>query len=119
MSRDIQLKIKNDIAYLVFNLANEKVNKLSERILVKFDNILERVEKKSNLKALVISSTKKDIFIAGADINEIKDINSKKLALKKVTEAQNILFRLENLQIPTISLINGACLGGGLELALS
>ena len=49
MSRDIQLKIKNDIAYLVFNLANEKVNKLSERILVKFDNILERVEKKSNL----------------------------------------------------------------------
>ncbi|MFT6077917.1 MAG: 3-hydroxyacyl-CoA dehydrogenase/enoyl-CoA hydratase/3-hydroxybutyryl-CoA epimerase, partial [Rickettsiales bacterium] len=64
-------------------------------------------------------SEKKDIFIAGADINEIKDIKNPSDAHKKVLQGQEILSKISNLKIPTIALINGACLGGGLELALS
>ena len=118
MAKNLQLKIQDNIAYLVFNLQDEKVNKLSEKILIELDDILEKIKKNLKLKALIISSAKKNIFIAGADINEIKEITNKKEALKKVTEAQNIFFKLENLQIPTICIINGACLGGGLEFAL-
>ncbi|MDB2550676.1 3-hydroxyacyl-CoA dehydrogenase NAD-binding domain-containing protein [Rickettsiales bacterium] len=119
MAKNLQLRISDDIAHLIFNLTDEKVNKLSEKILVEFDHLLEKIEKNLKIKALIISSLKKNIFIAGADINEIKEITNKKLALKKVEDAQNIFFRLENLKIPTICLINGACLGGGLEFALS
>ena len=119
MAKNLRLKIKEDIAYLIFNLHDEKVNKLSEKVLFELENILEKIEKNSKIKALIISSSKKDIFIAGADINEIKELTNKKLAKKKVQEAQNIFFKLENLNIATVALINGACLGGGLELALS
>lgn len=119
MAKNLQFKIQDDIAYITFNINDEKVNKLSEKILTEFDNILNKIQTNDKFKALVISSAKKDIFIAGADINEIKEIKSKKTAIKKVTEAHNIFFKLENLSIPTICLINGACLGGGLEFALS
>ena len=92
MAKNLQLKIQDNIAYLVFNLRDEKVNKLSEKILIELDDILEKIKKNLKLKALIISSAKKNIFIAGADINEIKEITNKKEALKKVTEAQNIFF---------------------------
>ncbi len=93
MSKNLQLKIQDNIDYLVFNLQDEKVNKLSEKILIELDDILEKIKKNLKLKALIISSAKKNIFIAGADINEIKEITNKKEALKKVTEAQNIFFK--------------------------
>lgn len=120
MSKAFSLRIdKEGIANLSFDLPNEKVNKLSAPVLKDLDQILDSIRANREVSALIISSNKQNIFIAGADINEIKDITEEKDALKKVSAGQNILDKIANLKIPTLAVINGACLGGGLELALA
>jgi 3-hydroxyacyl-CoA dehydrogenase / enoyl-CoA hydratase / 3-hydroxybutyryl-CoA epimerase len=119
-SKSLDLSIdSNGIASLVFDLANEKVNKLSASVLLELEVILDEIEANNKIHLLLIKSNKKDIFIAGADINEIRDIKNESDAYKKVMQGQDILSKIADLKIPTIALINGACLGGGLELALA
>lgn len=110
---------KSGVANLVFDLPNEKVNKLSEPVLLELEKALNVIEGNKAIRILLISSEKKDIFIAGADINEIKDIRDTKDAYEKVSRGQNVISRIADLKIATIAVINGACLGGGLELALA
>jgi 3-hydroxyacyl-CoA dehydrogenase/enoyl-CoA hydratase/3-hydroxybutyryl-CoA epimerase len=110
---------KNGVANLVFNLPNEKVNKLSAPVMSELEKALNVIDGNKGIRVLIITSEKKDIFIAGADINEIKDIYDEKTAYEKVSRGQNILNKIASLKIPTVAVINGACLGGGLELALA
>ncbi len=110
---------KNGVANLVFDLPNEKVNKLSAPVLAQLEKALNVIDGNKAIRVLLITSEKKDIFIAGADINEIRDIRDTQDAFKKVSRGQNILTKIAELKIPTIAVINGACLGGGLELALA
>lgn len=110
---------RSGVANLVFDLPNEKINKLSEPVLLELEKALNVIEGNKAIRILLISSEKKDIFIAGADINEIKGISNKKDAYEKVSRGQNVISRIAELKIPTIAVINGACLGGGLELALA
>ncbi len=119
-SNSLSLAIaKNGVANLVFDLPGEKVNKLSAAVLGELAKALNVIDGNKAIRLLVITSGKKDIFIAGADINEIKEIRDEKDAYEKVSQGQEILTKIAQLKIPTIAVINGACLGGGLELALA
>ncbi len=120
MTNSLALTIeKNGVANLVFDLQNEKVNKLSAPIMAELEKALNVIDGNKAIRVLLITSTKKDIFIAGADINEIKDLRDPKDAFAKVSRGQEIMNKIAALKIPTIAVINGACLGGGLELALA
>lgn len=120
MSNTLTLTIeKNGVANLIFDLPNEKVNKLSKVVLEELEKAINVIDGNKAIRVLLITSPKKDIFIAGADINEIKEIKDSKDALEKVSRGQNILHKISKLKIPTVAIINGACLGGGLELALA
>jgi 3-hydroxyacyl-CoA dehydrogenase/enoyl-CoA hydratase/3-hydroxybutyryl-CoA epimerase len=120
MTTSLSLNIdKNGVANLVFDLPNEKVNKLSESVLIELEKAINVIDGNKAIRVLLITSDKKDIFIAGADINEIKGISNQADAFEKVSRGQNILTKLAQLKIPTIAVVNGACLGGGLELALA
>lgn len=81
--------------------------------------IIDELTAMEDLKALIITSTKKDIFIAGADIKEIERIRSGTEARHLADLGKGIMERLYALDLVTVALINGACLGGGLELALA
>jgi len=109
----------NGIAKLTLDLPNEKVNKLTSAVLFELNEILNEIGNNKNIKILQIVSAKKDNFIAGADINEIKDLSNEKEALEKVLQGQEILTKIAKLPFATIAVINGSCLGGGLELALA
>ena len=110
---------KNGVANIVFDLPGEKVNKLSGEVLHELSKAINVVDGNKAVRVLLISSAKKNIFIAGADIEEIKSINGLDDARKKVFLGQDIISKIAKLKIPTIAIINGACLGGGLELALA
>ena len=69
---NLKFEINQNIATITFDLENEKVNKLSFEVLKEFDEKLNLVEENEQIKALVIDSAKKDVFIAGADIKEIE-----------------------------------------------
>ncbi len=107
------------ISELVFDLPGEKINKLSAEVMTELDKTLDNLKSLTQVKLLVIKSLKPNIFIAGADINEIQGITTAEEADAKVKGGQDILNKLEQLPFPTIAVIDGACMGGGLELALA
>ncbi len=118
IENSVRLVPEKEIAWVIFDLEGEKVNKLSSPIMKRFQEILVGL-KSSNFKALIIISQKPNIFIAGADINEIKAMNSKDEFEKAVSGGQEIMNMVEDLPFPVIAAIHGACMGGGTELSLA
>ncbi len=106
-------------AEIVFNNNDLDVNLLSEKVLLGLESLLEEIAENRDIKILLFKSAKKDIFIAGADIMEIKALNTRDQALDKVRQGRRILSLIATLKIPTLAVIDGACLGGGCELALA
>ncbi|HWR71759.1 MAG TPA: enoyl-CoA hydratase-related protein, partial [Nitrospirota bacterium] len=109
----------DNIAVLTLDLPGEKVNKLTTPVMDELDSLLEQLAADRNIKALIIRSGKEGNFIAGADIAEIRDITDPALGRKLARKGQAVFQKLEKLPFPTIAAIHGACLGGGLELALA
>ena len=109
---------ENDVAWLILDKADSSTNTLSKPVLTELNAMLEALEKKLP-KALVLRSAKKNGFVAGAEISEFKDMKDEAEATKRITEGLKIFDRLAKFPVPTIALIHGFCLGGGLELALA
>ena len=106
------------ILWLSIDRKDAKVNSLNEAVMKEFEKIIEALSTASDLKAIIITSAKKG-FIAGADIEQFKTLESAEEATQLIQYGQEVFNKLEKLKTPTIALISGFCLGGGLELALS
>ena len=115
----LKLTIKErGIAWLEWNDPDRGTNVLSIDRIEELEKILTRLEQ-DQVKVLLIISEKPSVFLAGADINEIEKIQKKEEFLPILSRAHEVLNRLEQLPCKKIGLIHGACLGGGMELALS
>ena len=109
---------KDDIAWLTLDRSDSDTNSLSREVFEELDAIVTNVA--GDLPAaLVIRSGKKKGFIAGADVREFARFDDRSQALELIHRGQDILNRIEALSCPTVALIHGFCLGGGLELALA
>lgn len=106
------------IVHLTLDRAESSTNSLSREVLDELDHLLTDL-KGATPRAVVIRSGKRNGFIAGADINEFTAIKSAEDALQLIRRGQEVLARIETLGVPTVALIHGFCLGGGLELALA
>jgi len=111
--------IENGIAVVCFDLPGEPVNKLSAAVKTELEALLVRLREDSLTRAVVLISGKADNFIAGADIEEFTAIGTQTEAERLSFEGQEMVSRLETFQKPIVAAINGACLGGGLEVALA
>ncbi|HEX6099678.1 MAG TPA: 3-hydroxyacyl-CoA dehydrogenase NAD-binding domain-containing protein [Thermoanaerobaculia bacterium] len=109
---------EGDLAVLWFDLPGEKVNKLSSATLRELASVLDAIAA-SDAKKVVIASRKRGIFIAGADIQEFTTVTGIEGAKAYVTLGQQVFTKLQNLKQTTVAAIDGVCLGGGCELALS
>ena len=105
------------IGWLEWDQADSSVNLISSSFIKELSSIIKRIED-SQLKALVFISNKKNNFCSGADIKEIQKITDYKKIESLLKTAHFTFSKFENLKLSKISAIEGACLGGGLELAL-
>lgn len=94
------------------------VNALSSDVITYFGQALDFVVSEPEVKALVLTSGKKNMFIAGADIREILRIQDQSEALKLVTRGHLVFKRLEAFPKPVVAAVDGICFGGGLELII-
>ncbi|HJR17591.1 MAG TPA: enoyl-CoA hydratase-related protein, partial [Gemmatimonadales bacterium] len=111
--------IQSGIAIVSFDLQGEPVNKLNTMVKRELESLLSRLHDDAATRAVVLISGKPDTFIAGADIEEFTAIANQTEAERLSFEGQETVSRLETFQKPIVAAINGACLGGGLEVALA
>lgn len=109
---------KGDYARIEFDVAGENANIFSTPVMTEFKAIIEEVSN-SKYKAAVIVSKKKNIFIAGADINEINALKKREDILTATEAGQNVFNLIEDSKIPFVAAIHGACVGGGCEMAIA
>ncbi|MGD9487433.1 MAG: 3-hydroxyacyl-CoA dehydrogenase NAD-binding domain-containing protein [Calditrichaceae bacterium] len=112
-------KIDEAIGILNFDLEGEKVNKFSAEVMMELQEQINQLKNQKELKCLLLMSKKEGIFIAGADINEIKDVTDAKDGYEAGRRGQQIFNQFAALPFPTVSVIHGACMGGGTELSLA
>ncbi len=112
-------KERSGIATLTFDTPDSAVNIFTRSALDEFAATVDTLAGDDKIKALFIESAKDNIFIAGADIHEIKAADDKEAITVLVKKGQDIFNRLEALPFPTIAMIDGACLGGGLEMSMA
>ena len=107
------------IAWLTFDQPGSKVNTLSSATLGELEGVLDEIARTPDLAALVICTGKKDSFIVGADLEELGRVTDEATARGLAETGQRIFGKVAALPIPTIAVIHGACMGGGLELSLA
>ena len=118
IQESVKIIPQGDIAILEFDLVGEKANKLNTPVMTRLRELVQELAK-SRYKAVMIRSNKPKIFIAGADIDEIKTMTTKEQFDKAVAQGQEIFCMIEDLPMPVIAVVHGACAGGGCELILS
>ncbi|MFT5634556.1 MAG: 3-hydroxyacyl-CoA dehydrogenase/enoyl-CoA hydratase/3-hydroxybutyryl-CoA epimerase [Rubritalea sp.] len=115
---NLKLNIKETTAYLIFDRDGSSANIFDGATLDELDKKIDEIATDKNLTGLIISSAKKNIFIAGADLKSLA--SAPKEELKALIEkGQTVFDKLAELPITTVAAIHGACVGGGFELALA
>ncbi len=109
---------EHDIIWLYADKEKASANVLSANVLEELYDILG-VLQKERPQGVVILSAKSTGFIAGADINEFTTLGGQKDAEDLISRGQAVLDRLAAMDMPTVAMIKGFCLGGGMELALA
>jgi 3-hydroxyacyl-CoA dehydrogenase/enoyl-CoA hydratase/3-hydroxybutyryl-CoA epimerase len=103
---------------LILDVPGRSVNVLNRQAMADLDAALDKVAD-SKAPLLIVRSGKKSGFIAGADLQEFLGIQDSASAEAVSASGQKLFAKLAAVPMPTIAAISGACLGGGLELALA
>ena len=106
------------VAWLLFDREGASANTLSADVLTEFDTVLAELESERPT-GLVIRSAKTSGFVAGADVNEFRGATDPAAVEAQIARAHAVVDRLEAVKFPTLAVIHGFCLGGGLEVALA
>jgi 3-hydroxyacyl-CoA dehydrogenase/enoyl-CoA hydratase/3-hydroxybutyryl-CoA epimerase/3-hydroxyacyl-CoA dehydrogenase/enoyl-CoA hydratase/3-hydroxybutyryl-CoA epimerase/enoyl-CoA isomerase len=116
----LRLDISSDgIARITFDQPGSRANTLNQGVLAELEEIAARLEASAALQGVIFGSGKPGMFIAGADLNELAAAPpGSDQARGMVQRGLAVIARFERLPCPTVAIIDGACMGGGTELAL-
>src|SRR5437870_1155585 len=115
----IQREIDHGICLLTFDRPESGANIFDATTLSDLDQQLDFIEQDDSLEGVMIVSSKKSIFIAGADLKTLLHQAQTGEMRAFIAEGQRIFNRLAALKIPTCAAIHGACAGGGYETTLA
>jgi 3-hydroxyacyl-CoA dehydrogenase/enoyl-CoA hydratase/3-hydroxybutyryl-CoA epimerase len=111
------------VALVLLDRAGESMNTIGPEIYDDFTAVVDRIESDPSIKAVVLGSAKRGNFLAGADIRFFETLADPAEAAAAIRELHALFARIEALHTvhgkPVVMAIDGACLGGGLELALT
>ncbi|RNB90372.1 enoyl-CoA hydratase [Brevibacillus fluminis] len=111
----VHYEVADRVAWLVIN--NPPANALNQATLTDLGAALDEAAKDDQVKAVVITGEGR-FFVAGADIKQFTQLGEAEAQALSET-GQALFARIEAFRKPVIAAINGACLGGGLELAMA
>jgi len=107
----------DNIATLTVNRP-DKLNALNSKVLDELQEAFSELKRDRNVKAVIVTGAGNKAFVAGADISELRDLNSE--SGKKTSQyGQRIFSEIEKFPKPVVALVNGYALGGGAELAMA
>ena len=96
----------------------DKLNAINRDVMNDLDTVLDEIESRDEIRAVILTGAGQKGFVAGADISEFVGL-SKEEGQALAKKGQDIFFRIENNRKPIVAAVNGFALGGGCELAMS
>ncbi len=115
----VRLEIRDDhIAVLTLDQPGSRANTLGQAVIGELEAAAAQLAERNDLQGLILISGKPGMFIAGADLKELGGAKpDPALTRKLVQRGLDLVAAFEKLPFPTVAAIDGACMGGGLELA--
>jgi len=108
----------NDVLWLIVDQNGAAANTVCEPVIEELAVLLSEIERRQP-RAVVLRSGKPDSFMVGADIQAFRELTGMDQVLAMLERAHEVVNRLAGLDCPTVAMLHGHCLGGGLELALA
>ena len=115
----IQREVDHGICLLTFDRPESGANIFDAATMSELSEHLDAIEQDNSLRGLIITSAKKSIFIAGADLKTLLKQAPTGDMRGFIAEGQRVFNRIAALNIPTVAAIHGACAGGGYEVTLA
>jgi len=110
--------MNGSIGVITFDQPNSRANTLGQAVLAEFEKLLGQLAQRQDLRGLILKSGKPGMFIAGADLRELGSRPDAAVARAITQRGLKIIAGFEAIPYPTVAAIDGACMGGGLEIAL-
>ena len=107
------------VMWLWFDRKNANTNTISLAVLHELEDIIKSLDDEKKISALIIASAKDSGFIAGADVEQFQQLDGIDDVNRLIQTGQDIFNRIAALKLPTIAMVHGFCMGGGMELALA
>lgn len=114
----LRLDVADRLAVITFDQPGSKVNTLGLAVLAEFEQVVAQLEGMADLEGILLQSGKPGMFIAGADLRELAMVADEATSRMLVQRGLDMIGRFEKLPCPTVALVDGPCMGGGLEVAL-
>lgn len=115
--KTLLVEIDQSIATVTINRP-DKLNALNHTVLDELSLLFEELQHDENVKGILLTGAGEKAFVAGADLQEIKQLNGES-AIEFARFGQQLFNRIESFPKPVVALINGFALGGGCELAMA
>lgn len=113
----VQVAVEDRIA--IVTIDHRPVNALDSQTLQELGQLVDAISAEPSVKVVILTGGGSLAFVAGADIKEVSQLASVEAAKEMAALGQSVFLKLQRLDKPVIAAINGVCLGGGLELAMS
>lgn len=107
------------VTTISLDVPGRPLNVLNLDVMEELESIVHDLAADPKCRLALFRSEKESGFLAGADVTAIAEIESASQAISLIERGQSLFQRIEWLPFPTVAVIHGPCLGGGLELSLA